>query len=179
MKKYFYTDGSNIFGPFTLEELKGKEITKDTKIWFQELEDWRSANQIPLLTDMFIYDPPPIIGIEENSVDSEIFLKPQEAVLPQPKKRHWFASLLKDFIASLIIIVGVFSGVSFIKAGNKLNEAGEYLLKLKSQSGYSVAEFYYNGIGHYGIAYSDFAFGMGMLTIIISLGIGTFLFLMD
>ena len=37
MKKYFYSDGTNNFGPFTLEELKEKRITRETMIWFQEL----------------------------------------------------------------------------------------------------------------------------------------------
>ncbi|MCK4345981.1 MAG: DUF4339 domain-containing protein [Bacteroidales bacterium] len=40
MKKYFYTDGTNKFGPFTFEELKEKNISRETKVWFQELDDW-------------------------------------------------------------------------------------------------------------------------------------------
>lgn len=43
MKKYFYTDGKDKFGPFTLEELKEKEISRETLVWFQELNDWKPA----------------------------------------------------------------------------------------------------------------------------------------
>jgi len=60
MKKYFYTDGTTKYGPFTLEELKEKEISRDTKIWFQELNEWKSAGDVPELSDLFKLVPPPI-----------------------------------------------------------------------------------------------------------------------
>ncbi|HBX88247.1 MAG TPA: hypothetical protein DEG09_06480, partial [Marinilabiliaceae bacterium] len=41
MTKYFYSDGTNSYGPFTIEELKEKGITRETKVWFQELGDWK------------------------------------------------------------------------------------------------------------------------------------------
>lgn len=37
MKKYFYTNGTENFGPFTLEELKQEHISRETPVWFQEL----------------------------------------------------------------------------------------------------------------------------------------------
>lgn len=67
MKKYFYTDGTNNFGPFTLEELREKNITRETKVWFQELGDWKPAGNIPELTEIFKLVPPPITKIESNS----------------------------------------------------------------------------------------------------------------
>jgi hypothetical protein len=59
MKKYFYTDGTNNFGPFTLEELKEKNITRETKVWFQELGDWKKAWEVPELNELFKLVPPP------------------------------------------------------------------------------------------------------------------------
>ena len=53
MKKYFYSDGTNNFGPFTLEELKEKEISRETMIWFQELREWKKAETIQELNDLF------------------------------------------------------------------------------------------------------------------------------
>ena len=60
MKKYFYTDGTDKFGPFTLGELKEKEITRETQVWFHELGEWESAGTIPELQDLFALMPPPI-----------------------------------------------------------------------------------------------------------------------
>jgi hypothetical protein len=60
MKKYFYTDGTNKYGPFTLEELQEKNISRETKVWFQELKEWQNAGNIPELNEIFKLSPPPI-----------------------------------------------------------------------------------------------------------------------
>lgn len=60
MKKYFYTDGKEKFGPFTIEELKGKNIERDTKVWFEEIKDWTPAGEITELSSIFSATPPPI-----------------------------------------------------------------------------------------------------------------------
>jgi len=66
MKKYFYTDGTNNFGPFTLEELREKLITRETKVWFQELGEWKSAGNVPELNEIFKLAPPPISKTNSN-----------------------------------------------------------------------------------------------------------------
>lgn len=60
MKKYFYTDGTNNFGPFTLEELREKNISRETKVWFQELGEWKPAGSVPELDEIFRLVPPPV-----------------------------------------------------------------------------------------------------------------------
>ena len=66
MKKYFYSDGTNNFGPFSIEELKEKEISRETMIWFQELGEWRKAGSIQELNDLFALIPPPITKTNSN-----------------------------------------------------------------------------------------------------------------
>ena len=63
MKKYFYTDGTTNFGPFTLEELKEKHISRDTMVWFQELGEWKRAETVSELNELFIFAPPPPPGV--------------------------------------------------------------------------------------------------------------------
>lgn len=60
MKKYFYTDGVNKFGPFTLDELKGKNISRNTKVWFEGLDNWQPAGAFSELNDLFPQTPPPV-----------------------------------------------------------------------------------------------------------------------
>ncbi len=57
MKKYFYSDGTNNFGPFTLEELREKNITRETKVWFQELGEWKPAGTVPelIFSNLFLH----------------------------------------------------------------------------------------------------------------------------
>ncbi len=66
MKKYFYSDGTNNFGPFTIEELKEKGITRETMIWFQELGEWKKAGTIQELNSLFTLIPPPITKPNSN-----------------------------------------------------------------------------------------------------------------
>jgi len=60
MKKYYYTDGTNDFGPFTLEELRGKPITKETYVWYEGLDEWVLAADVEELYPLFTSTPPPI-----------------------------------------------------------------------------------------------------------------------
>lgn len=83
MKKYFYTDGTNTLGPFTLEELRNKNITRETKVWFQELGEWKPAGTIPELTDIFQLVPPAITkpSSNVNSLENLNNLKPPKTWL--------------------------------------------------------------------------------------------------
>ena len=70
-KKYFYTDGQRQFGPFTYQELADQRIARKTQVWFQGLESWTQASQVPELAGLFAtptpppqqpYTPPPAYG---------------------------------------------------------------------------------------------------------------------
>ncbi len=58
MKKYFYTDGTTNFGPFTLEELKQENIRRDTQVWCQGMKEWARAESLPELEELFELVPP-------------------------------------------------------------------------------------------------------------------------
>ena len=68
MKKYFYTDGTTNFGPFTLEELKEKHISRDTMVWFQELGEWKHAETVSELNELFLLAPPPLPGVTATGI---------------------------------------------------------------------------------------------------------------
>ena len=46
MKKYFYAEGTSKVGPFTLEELKERRISRENLVWFQELGEWKPAGHV-------------------------------------------------------------------------------------------------------------------------------------
>jgi len=60
MKKYFYSNGQDKEGPVTLEELKQKDITPQTLIWFEGLDDWKEAESVDELKEIFELSPPSI-----------------------------------------------------------------------------------------------------------------------
>ncbi len=60
MKKYFYSIGQENEGPVTLEELKQKNIQPKTLIWYEGLENWKEAESIVELRELFELSPPAI-----------------------------------------------------------------------------------------------------------------------
>ncbi len=67
MKDYYFHDGSNQHGPFTLEELKQQKITPETSVWNTNITDWKKASQFEELTELFKKIPPPF-HITKNSI---------------------------------------------------------------------------------------------------------------
>jgi hypothetical protein len=46
MNTYYLHDGTVLSGPFTLDELKAKKITKTTSVWCEGMEDWNTAGSV-------------------------------------------------------------------------------------------------------------------------------------
>lgn len=57
MKKYYYNDGKDQHGPFTLDELKEQGIKRETQVWFEGMGDWLPAKEVPEIAGVL---PPPI-----------------------------------------------------------------------------------------------------------------------
>lgn len=53
MKKYFFHDGTAQQGPFDLEELKAKNITANTQVWFDPMPAWKPAGTVDELKSLF------------------------------------------------------------------------------------------------------------------------------
>lgn len=60
MKKYYLHSNNETFGPFDLEELKARSVTEKTPVWFVGMEHWKTAGEIPELSNLFLPTPPPI-----------------------------------------------------------------------------------------------------------------------
>lgn len=58
MKKYYLHNGTESSGPFDIEELKAKKITKASPVWFEGMQQWKTAGEIPELFHLFIANPP-------------------------------------------------------------------------------------------------------------------------
>lgn len=53
MSQYYYTDGKERFGPFTLEQLREKNITGETLVWKEGMADWLPAKSVSDLNSLF------------------------------------------------------------------------------------------------------------------------------
>ena len=69
-KKYYLHNGVEQQGPFTIEELKVKGITKETPVWFEGITDWVKAGEVDELLVLFQTTPPPFkSSVNKTSVD--------------------------------------------------------------------------------------------------------------
>lgn len=67
MRKYHYTDGTNTFGPFAIEELRTKRITADTYVWTEGMRDWVPAKSFPELNDILSEEAKPYFTSSHQS----------------------------------------------------------------------------------------------------------------
>lgn len=67
MKSYYYTNGKTNFGPFTVEELKDKSLTKDTFVWADGYDNWQTAGTVPELRAVLVTLPSQGVGLVKSS----------------------------------------------------------------------------------------------------------------
>lgn len=78
MKKYYFNDGTSQQGPFTPEELKEKNITAETPVWYDGLPDWTTAGQLEELKGILAHTPPPFHAAAVSPVEA---VKPSTPVV--------------------------------------------------------------------------------------------------
>jgi len=135
MKKYFLHDGTESSGPFDFEELIAKKITPKTPVWFEGMDKWKFAGEIPELNSIFKITPPPFQSVPETT-------SPKKSELKQEKKQILGLSKNTFFIilgALLLIIIRIiFSTLDENKkreldAKNHRTEVENYQLQLKEK----------------------------------------------
>lgn len=105
MKKYYLHNGTEQEGPFNFEELKTKEITRDTPIWFEGLSEWTTADKIQELKVLIVSTSPPIFNNRQNIPPSITTSKSTETTISIQIKQI-INSKSKSGIAALICIIG-------------------------------------------------------------------------
>ena len=78
MKKYYLHTNNETFGPFDLEELKTRNVTEKTPVWFVGMEHWKTAGEIPELTSLFAAIPPPISSFSTTPTTPKVEKKVEE-----------------------------------------------------------------------------------------------------
>lgn len=101
MQEYYLHNGTENSGPFDLEELKAKGITKSTQVWCEGMEDWKEAGSIDELKSIMMVSPPPIPKIAES--------KPVAPIVK--KKTNRIGRIMRLTGVAIIIIIGL-TGVS-------------------------------------------------------------------
>ncbi len=118
MKQYYiYLNEQE--GPFTIEELRSKNISSQTPVWYDGLNNWTTVGEIPELRSLVKATPPPFIKVApppfQTSIRNEY--QPQSdyeyememaEYFPEKKKLSWgMISLIAVFIISFVLLMVV------------------------------------------------------------------------
>ncbi|SHG15370.1 protein of unknown function [Flavobacterium fluvii] len=90
MKKYYLHNGTESSGPFDMEELKAKNITKTSPVWFEGMQHWKTAGEIPELTRLFIANPPPFTPVSIPEPTPKVEKKREERKILGLSKNSFF-----------------------------------------------------------------------------------------
>jgi hypothetical protein len=128
MKKYYLFENDKTLGPYSLNELKAKNITPFTAIWCEGFESWKTANELEELKSIFITMPTP--NLENNNEN----LKTNYGVFENNKKVIYI--ILFGFVLVLFTL-GLMNYQSKkiieIEKTNKEIQKENYLKKIESQ----------------------------------------------
>jgi hypothetical protein len=108
MMTFYTNNGQHEEGPFTLEELKARKITKDTPIWHEGLTTWTTAGQVAELKNLFVATPPPIPAPSRPQVNAQVINR--EVPVTKSKGNGVFIAL---FLTLVLVLLAVTLYVNF------------------------------------------------------------------
>ena len=102
MKTYYIHNGTENSGPFLLDELKAKKITKTTLIWFEGMDEWKYAGDIAELKSILAVVPPPLKNIPPLPKEVEKTVVNQTILGLDKSIFFWTCGILTLIVATLI-----------------------------------------------------------------------------
>lgn len=109
MKKFYLHDGSAQQGPFDIEELKSKNITRDTPIWYDSIPDWTTAGNVEELKSILSTTPPPFGTKIAMPPPVQKPVTQQKVVVDKPKQKSSTGRRLLILAGIVVLVlVGVF-----------------------------------------------------------------------
>jgi hypothetical protein len=118
MNTYYIHSGNESIGPFGLDELRSKKITKTTPVWCQGMEDWKHAGEVAELKSLLIVTPPPLKPIItasqepkeiENVIENYSSKKIEDVIEPNRKILGIKRDVFFPIAIALILIIGTVS----------------------------------------------------------------------
>ena len=102
MKKYYLHNGTESSGPFDIEELKAKNITKASPVWFEGMLHWKTAGEIPELHQLFTVNPPPFPLFEPPKPAPKVETKKEARKILGMSKNVFFIAC-----AAVVLLIGI------------------------------------------------------------------------
>ena len=138
MNVFFLHDGIQQQGPFNIDELKTKSISKDTPIWYEELPDWTTAENVDELKVLFESTNPPPFSELKNSPPPLTKQQSQNAdPKTTPKKKSKIFKYLFIGLGIIILIVASFLFYQYLQQEKEKNQSEQEIKSKVANEGLS------------------------------------------
>jgi hypothetical protein len=121
MKKFYLHNGIDQQGPFDIEDLRSKNINKETSIWFEGLPEWTSADKIDELKELFSKTTPPPFNAKTTTPPPIQKPEKQPTTNSQqtaPKKKNTLGIILQSIgVVGAIVIIAMIIIANMNKGG--------------------------------------------------------------
>lgn len=119
-KKYFLHNGTEQNGPYDIEELKAKNIGKQTSVWCEGMSNWTNAENIEELQDLLKSTPPVFIANPTPPPIPKLQAQEKEVEAPIEKKSKLGRNILRFVGIVILVITGfaIFASVANNNSGS-------------------------------------------------------------
>lgn len=129
MSKYFYTDGKEKYGPYSVEELSSQPISRTTKVWRYGMDKWTELSQVPELSNVLNSIPPDLsskrsVKEKPNKSETEPVQNSETKTQPPPKIEK-SSSLSKWLIGIIAVILVSLFAYKLIQNQTEVNQYDE------------------------------------------------------
>ncbi|WPR70654.1 DUF4339 domain-containing protein [Flavobacterium sp. NG2] len=104
MNSYFLHNGIESSGPFTLEELKSKNIKPNTPVWCQGMPDWKTAAEVEELKFLITVIPPPLKRNDTVATSTVQNIKTENQLVEKKQKAKRIFGLKKSVFFSISLL---------------------------------------------------------------------------
>jgi hypothetical protein len=114
-EQFYIAENGQQTGPFTIDDIKSKNIQQDTLVWTEGLDNWTKAEHIPLLKEVLRAIPPPLPNTEAKTTNQQV--PPPPAPTPPPisndkyfgydlarRRERLFATIIEAIIIAVPIL---------------------------------------------------------------------------
>jgi hypothetical protein len=125
MKQYYIYINDEQIGPLSFEDVSSKKISKETKVWFEGLDDWKNAGEIEELSSIIKSTPPPINSFSSQTTPPKFVEKEESKIETEDEEVPKILGLKKNVFYTILSVLLVVIGLIYF---NNLQENNRAIL---------------------------------------------------
>ncbi|MBF01161.1 GYF domain-containing protein [Flavobacterium coralii] len=129
MRQYYLHQENKQSGPFTITELKFQNISRDTMIWYEGLENWVTAGTLSEINSLFSTPPP--LHTSHNSLAAPAYVGTSFITKKTDDEEKRIIGLKPIYFYILAVLIAAIVLFSFLQLANKSAQQDLRLRQIK------------------------------------------------